>query len=58
MAALRHHYDGASWLPSLKGDIWGAVEAWYSGKDDSSGDWYRAAVYDSYQTKPWQQPGY
>ena len=58
MAAVRHHYDGASWLPSLKGNLWGAVEAWYSGKDDSSGDWYRAAVYNSYQTKPWKQPGY
>ena len=58
MAAVRHYYDGASWLPSLRGDLWGAVEGWYSGTDDSSGDWYRAAVYDSYQTKPWKQAGY
>ena len=58
MAAVRHHYDGASWLPSLKGDLWGAVEAWYTGKNDASGDGYRARVYNSYLTKPWTQPGY
>jgi autotransporter family porin len=56
-----------NWIPSsAKGDEWGCVGLWFSGKwydgdpnvDHSGANWYITKVKDFLASKPWLQPGF
>jgi hypothetical protein len=65
MAAIRAHYDGATWLGAgTKGDLRRSVGAWQSGKgygqrqDGQPGENpYIQKVWDYMSEKPWKSPG-
>lgn len=61
-ATIRYYYDGyATWLGGsyARGDLWGAVGAYYSGRwHDADSEWYITQVKSKLSERTWEKPGF